>query len=99
MAKAILNEKDVVEGGIANLRKTKEGRVQKRSDEQVSGIATEMKKYRITELSALEGKVKKINTKLSVDEEKNNGRSIMVNMKTSVFETVKQNLMKILEEH
>ena len=34
MAKAILNEKDVVEGDIANLRKTKAGRVQKRSDDR-----------------------------------------------------------------
>ena len=89
MAKAIQNFK---EGEVINLRKTREGKIQKKTP-------TEMKNYRITELSALEGKVKKINTSLSLEEEKNNGKSIMINMKTSTFEVVKQNLMEILEKH
>ena len=96
MAKAIKNQK---EGEVANIRKTREGRIQKRSEELVGGVPTEMKKYKITELSALEGKVKKINTILCVDEEKNNGKSIMINLKTSTFEIAKQNLLGILEKH
>ena len=87
MAKAIQNEK---EGEVANLRKTREGRIHKKSEET--------KKYRITELSALEGKVKKIDTLLSIDEEKNSGKSIMINMKTSTFEIAKQNLINVLEK-
>ena len=96
MAKAIQHEK---EGEVANLRKTREGRIQKKSEEHVREIATEMKKYKVMELSALEGKVKKININLSIDEEKNNGKSIMINMKTSTFEIAKQNLIEVLEKH
>ena len=81
------------------MRRTKEGRIQKKSEENVRGVHIEMKKYRISEISALEGKVKKISTNLSLDEEKNNGRSIMMNMKTATFEIAKQNLIETLEKH
>ena len=49
MAKAIQNQK---EGEVANLRRTKEGRIQKKSEENVRGVHIEMKKYRISEISA-----------------------------------------------
>ena len=42
------------------MRKTREGRIQKKNIENVRGIPTEIKKYRISEISEIEGKVKKI---------------------------------------
>ena len=79
------------------MRRTKEGRIQKKSEENVRGVHIEMKKYRISEISALEGKVKKISTNLSLDEEKNNGRSIMMNMKSLMKETVIQMINQVID--
>ena len=78
--------------------KTKGGKIQRRTDDP-DGIAIEIKKYTLSELSGLQGKFKKIDTALSVDEEKNNGKSIMVNMKTMVFEVLKVHLMELLKKH
>ena len=58
-----------------------------------------MKKYKITELAALTAKYKKIDAKLNVEDETNEGRSIMVNMKTSIFEALKQKFMILLKKH
>ena len=88
------------------MRRTKEGRIQKKSEENVRGVHIctpltflyiEMKKYRISEISALEGKVKKISTNLSLDEKKNNGRSIMMNMKSLMKETVIQMINQVID--
>ena len=49
----------------------KDGRVQKKCDEETDGIPIEKKTYKINELSALQGKLKKVDTELSVDEETN----------------------------
>ena len=49
--------------------------------------------------SLLFGKFKKIGVKLCVEEETNEGRSIMVNMKTYIFEVLKRNLMNLLDKH
>ena len=78
------------------LRKMKEGRVQKND---CSDIPIEMKTYKLSQLSALEGRFKKISVNLSIDEEKNDGRSIMVNIKTSTFEIMKRRLIGLLEKH
>ena len=63
------------------------------------GVSIEKKQYTMSELSGLQGKFRKIETVLSLDEEKNEGKSIMLNMKTSVFETMKMHLMKLLIKH
>ena len=83
----------------AILKKTKDGRIQKKTNEIYGEIPIEKKSYKISQLSALEGKFRKINTELSVDEEKNEGRSIMVNMKTSTFEVMKKRFIGLLEKH
>ena len=93
MVKSVQFEGEVVQ------RETKEGRIGKVNKEQNSGIGIEMKKYKITELSALTGKYRKIDAKLSVEDETNEGRSIMVNMKTSIFEVLKQQLLNLLGKH
>ena len=80
-------------------RQANEGRIKKKNKEQKSGIEIEMKKYQINELTALNGKFKKIDVNLSVEEETNDGRSIMVNMKTYTFETLKHHLIGLLEKH
>ena len=51
-----------------------------------------MKKYKISELSALQKKFAKVEVELSLDEEKNSGRSIMVNLNRMIFEVARQNL-------
>jgi hypothetical protein len=84
---------------IISMKKTKDGRVQKKNDETYGGISIEKKSYTFSELSGLQGKFKKIDKKLSVDEEKSGGKSNMVNMKTSIFEVMKQNLMELLKKH
>ena len=73
-----------------NMKKTKNGKIQKKNSETFTGIPIEKKNYKINQLSALEGKFKKIDTELCVDDEKHDGRSIMVNMKTSTYEIVKK---------
>ena len=71
------------------VKKTKSGRIQRSGD--AAEVSIEKKKYTLSELSGLKGKFKKIDTELGVDDEKNNGRSIMVNMRTSLFEALKYN--------
>ena len=77
------------------VRKVKVGRIQTSSNEE-TGVSIEKKKYTLSELSGLKGKFKKIDIELGIDEEKNQGKSIMVNMRTSVFEVMKSNLLKLL---
>ena len=96
MAKIIQAQRDETP---AILKKTKDGRIQKKTNDIYSEIPIEKKTYKISQLTALEGKFKKINTELSVDEEKNEGRSIMVNMKTSTFEVMKRRFLGLLEKH
>ena len=96
MAKIIQAQRDETP---AILKKTKDGRIQKKTNDMYSEIPIEKKTYKISQLTALEGKFKKINTELSVDEEKNEGRSIMVNMKTSAFEVMKRRFLGLLEKH
>ena len=58
-----------------------------------------MKKYKISELSALQKKFAKVEVELSLDEENNSGRSIMVNLNTMIFEvTQPKNAKAITEE-
>ena len=78
--------------------KTKDGRVQRRSEE-ADGISIEIKNYTLSELSGLQGKFKKIETMLKVDEEKSSGKSVMVNMKTMVFEILKIHVIELLKKH
>ena len=54
-----------------NMMKKKDRKIVKLADNSVSGVAIEKKNYTLSELSGLLGKFKKINTELSVDEEKN----------------------------
>ena len=75
-------------------RKVKAGRIQTSSDD--TGVSIEKKKYTLSELSGLKGKFKKIDTDLGIDGEKSQGKSIMVNMRTSVFEVLKSHLLKLL---
>ena len=96
MARAIQDQR---EAPLVNMKRTKEGRIQKKNDEPAKGIPIEIKKYKVTELSALNGKFKKISTKLEIEEETNEGRSIMMNMKTSTFEVMKQHLLNLLVKH
>ena len=96
MAKIIQAQRDETP---AILKKTKDGRMNKKTSDIYSEIPIEKKSYKISHLTALEGKFKKINTELSVDEEKNEGRSIMVNMKTSTFEVMKHRFLGLLEKH
>ena len=78
------------------LRKTnREGKVHKKDE----NIPIEMKKYKINELTALQGKYDKIDVELSLDEEKDAGRSLMVNMNTMSFEIIRQNLLDYLTSH
>ena len=93
MVKSVQFEGEVVQ------METNEGRIEKKKKDNSPGIQIEMKKYKITELSALTGKYRKIDAKLNVEEETNEGRSIMVNMKTSLFEVLKQNFINLLEKH
>ena len=58
-----------------------------------------MKKYKISELSALQKKFAKVEVELSLDEEKNSGRSIMVNLNTMIFKLARQNLPEYLNVH
>jgi len=92
MVKAVQFEGEVVK------THAKEGKIEK-TKEPKSGIDIEIKKYQITELSALNGKFKKIDVKLGVEEETNEGRSVMVNMKTYTFEVLKHHLIDLLEKH
>ena len=78
------------------LRKMKGGKVQKHV---ASEIPIEKKSYKVSQLNALEGRFKKISTPLSLDEEKNEGRSIMINMKTTTFEVLKRRLLGLLQKH
>ena len=61
-----------------NMKKTNGGRIQKKNDETTGGITIEKKSYTLSELSGLQGKFKKIDTKLSVDEEKKGGKRLML---------------------
>ena len=92
MTKAVQMYKD----DLVARNKTKDGRVQRRNEE-TDGISIEIKNYTLSELSGLQGKFKKIETALKVDEEKSNGKSIMVNMKTMVFEILKIHVMDLLK--
>lgn len=58
-----------------------------------------MKSYKVEELSALQTRMKNMETNLTIEEEKNDGHSIMVNMKTSTFELMKFKLVEHLEEN
>ena len=91
MAKSITLEKD----HSAIIRRTKEGGIRKRSDSE--RISIEKKDYTLSELSGLMGKFKKIETPLSVDEEKNNGKSIMINIRTLIFELLKLHIFDLLK--
>ena len=54
------------------LKKTKEGRINnKKNEETFGGIPIEKKNYKLSELTALEGKFKKLGTELSVSDDKN----------------------------
>ena len=78
------------------LRKTnKDGKIHKKD----GNIPIEMKKYKVNELSALRGKYAKVDVELSLDEEKDAGRSIMINLNTMLFEVSKQNLLQYLDCH
>ena len=94
MTKAVQMYKD----DLVARNKTKDGRVQRRNEE-TDGISIEIKNYTLSELSGLQGKFKKIETALKVDEEKSNGKSIMINMKTMVFEIFKIHIMDLLKKH
>ena len=83
---------------LVTRNKTKDNCVQRRNEE-TDGISIEIKNYTLSELSGLQGKFKKIETALKVDEEKSNGKSIMVNMKTMVFEIFKIHIMDLLKKH
>ena len=73
------------------LRKTnKEGKIHKKD----GNIPIEMKKYKMNELTALQGKYAKVDVELSLDEEKDSGQSIMINLNTMLFEVSKQNLLQ-----
>ena len=75
------------------LKKTKTGKVVKKS----TAIPLEMKNYKLNELSALQKRLEKANTKFEVEEEKDSGRSIMINMKTSLFEIFFLNIPNSLQ--
>ena len=94
MTKTIQTQR--VESAV-NMKKTREGRIQKKNDESTNGIPIEKKNYKINELSAIQGKLKKVDVELTVEEEKSEGRSIMVNMKTSIFELLKPSFLSLLE--
>ena len=54
-----------------------DGRIQKRQHP----VNIEMKKYKISEISALKKKYAKVDVELSLDDEKDSGRSIMINVR------------------
>ena len=84
---------------MISLRKPKNGKIIKGNKVAVDGISVEKKEYTLSELSGLQGKFKKIDTALQLGEEKNEGKSIMINMRTTVFELLKTHLMKLLEKN
>ena len=57
----------------SNIRKSKAGRVEKKN----GANPAELKSYKLNELSALQKKLEKVDVKLELGEEKDNGRSII----------------------
>ena len=79
--------------------KPRNRKVQMKHIKSTDGISIERKQYTLSELSGLQGKFKRIDTLLGLDEEKNEGKSIMLNMRTSVFEAMKMHIMQLLVKH